>query len=124
MQRHLVLFASILFFAIGSCRSQITQKAPQPTKDPTVYKGVTDQNCAVEVTFGSRGSGVDGAAMDKVVAAIERKKLKHSARNIGREGETRICLPLSELKGKAKTAFINELKKIAKEGELVSVSIK
>ena len=124
MQRHLVLFVFVLCLGISSCRSQVKQSSPQPTQDPTVYKGVTDQNCAVEVSFGSRGSGVDGAAMDKLMALIEKKKLKHTAKNVGREGETRVCMTLSELKGKAKKAFINELKKIAKEGQLVSVSIK
>ena len=125
MQRIIQITAGILFFVIISCKSQVvTSKDPQPTDDPTVYKGVTDQACAVEVAFGSPGSGIDPIAYDKVIAAIERKKLASTAKNIGREGETRICLPLKELKGKEKEEFINELKKIAKEGQLVSVSIR
>lgn len=104
-----------------SCRSQ---NEPKVTKEPTVYKGVTDQTCAVEVAFGSYGAGIDAAALDKVKAAIDSRKLKSSGKSVGREGETRICLPLTELKGRKKTAFINELKKIAKEGQLVSVSIR
>lgn len=122
----------IIFFATGlfcmlilSCKSQvITPKDPQPTKDPTVYKGVTDQSCAVEMSFGSPGSGIDGAAFEKAQKLIEEYKLKSTAKNIGREGETRICLPLTELKGKRKTEFINRLKKIAKDGQFVSVSIR
>ncbi|MDI1356416.1 MAG: hypothetical protein PSX36_15980 [bacterium] len=124
MNRILILVTSIFVLASVSCKSQKNPTGPQATKEPTVYKGVTDQACAVEVAFGSYGSGIDAKALDKVMAAITSRKLKHTATNIGREGETRICLPLKELKGKKKTAFINELKKIAKEGQLVSVSIR
>jgi hypothetical protein len=115
----------LLSFFIGalSCRSQ-QQEGPQPTKDPTVYKGVTDKGCAVEVAFGSYGSGIDGAAIDKVMALISRYHQPHTSKSIGREGETRICLPLATLKGRKRRQFITALKKIAKEGQLVSVSIR
>jgi hypothetical protein len=62
--------------------------------------------------------------MNKVMASIEANKLSYTAKNIGREGETRICIPLFELKGRKKTSFINGMKKIAKEGQMVSVSIR
>jgi len=130
MERFIFLCSAILFFGISACKTQEkpkdaqVQTGPQVTDEPTVYKGVTDQNCEVEVAFGSYGSGIDGAALDKVMAEIDKKKLKYSSKNIGREGEVRICLPLNELKGKEKTTFIDSLKKIAKTAELVSVSIK
>lgn len=125
MKRLSLILSSFLFFSVFSCNAQDNSKTgPQPTKEPTVYKGVTDNACAVEVAFGSPGSGIDGAAYDKVMAAINDKKLAHTAKNIGREGETRICLPLTELKGRKKTQFIKQLKKIAKEGQFVSVSIR
>ena len=110
-----------------SCKSQqtkTTSAGPMDTKEPTVYKGVTNDSCAVEVNFGSYGSGIDGDALDKVIKAIDTRKFKSTAKPIGREGERRICLPLTELKEKEKTAFIEELKKIAKEAQLVSVSIR
>lgn len=124
--KRLNLFSAALFcFLIFACKSQvITSKDPQPTKEPTVYKGVVDKECAVEVSFGSYGSGIDGPSYEKIIKAIEDRKLKSSQKPIGREGETRICLPLTELKGKKKTEFINQLKKIAKEGQLVSLSIR
>jgi hypothetical protein len=125
MQRSIFLLSSMIVLSLGACKSQVvTAKDPQPTNEPSVYKGVTDQTCAVEVSFGSYGSGIDAVAYDKVTKQIENRKLKFTSKNVGREGETRICLPLKELKGKKKTAFINELKKIAKEGQLVSVSIR
>ena len=106
-----------------SCRSQ-QDTGPQPTKEPTVYKGVTDKSCAVEVAFGSYGSGIDGEAFKKTMTVIEAYKQPYTSKPIGREGETRLCMPLATLKGKKRTAFINELKKIAKTGQLVSVSIR
>ena len=106
-----------------SCRSQ-QDNGPQPTKDPTVYKGVTDKSCAVEMAFGSYGSGIDGEAFKKTMELIEAHKQPYTSKSIGREGETRICMPLATLKGKKRTAFISKLKKIAKEGQLVSVSIR
>jgi len=125
MQRFISFTAALVCLFIVSCKSQvINATGPQPTKEPTVYKGVTDNTCAVEMAFGSYGSGIDGAAFEKVTKLIEEWKLKSTAKTIGREGETRICLPLTELKGKKKTELINQLKKIAKEGQLVSVSIR
>lgn len=124
MKNQILFICTLFILAVTSCKSQTGQREPKPTKEPTVYKGVTDPACSVEMAFGSYGSGIDGKAYEKVIALIEKHKLKYTAKNIGREGETRICLPLKELKGKKKTAFINELKKIAKEAQLVSVSIK
>lgn len=126
MQR-LIFFGTVfLSFLIVSCKSQekTNTTGPQVTKEPTVYDGVTDNACAVEVAFGSYGSGIDGPAYEKVIKAIEDLKLQSTAKSIGREGEVRICLPLTEIKGKQKTDFIDQLKKIAKEGQLVSVSIR
>lgn len=125
MQRFISFTSVLVCLLIVSCKSQvINASGPQPTKEPTVYKGVTDNACAAEVAFGSYGAGIDGASFEKVNKLIEEKKLASTAKTIGREGETRICLPLTELKGKKKAEFINQLKKIAKEGQLVSVSIR
>jgi hypothetical protein len=100
------------------------QNEPKVTKEPTVYKGVTDNACAVEMAFGSYGAGIDAPSFEKVMALINSNKLAHTSKNIGREGEQRICLPLTELKRKAKSKLITQLKKIAKEGQLVSISIR
>jgi hypothetical protein len=121
------LIFCILFIASVSCKTKAkTNNSTESTSQtqPTVYKGVTNDSCAVEMAFGSYGAGIDGAALDAVVKKIEAKKLKYSAKNIGREGETRLCLPLTEIKGKEKKEFIDQLKKIASEGQLVSVSIR
>ena len=115
---------SLVFLMVLSGFTVKAQQGPKATSEPTVFKGVTDAACSVEVAFGSYGAGIDGKALDLVDAAILKRKLQNTRQNIGREGELRICLPLKELKGRKKTAFIKELKKIAKEGQLVSVSIR
>lgn len=124
MKSILTLFTASLFLFSFELLAQTKNEGPQPTNEPTVFKGVTDKACAVEIGFGSPGSGIDARAFDKVMAEITRKKLAYTSKNVGREGETRICLPLTELKGCKKRQFINKLKKIAKEGQYVSVSIR
>jgi len=127
MKHIIILFSSLLIFSIASCKSKAkavaTTENPEQ-KQPTVYSGVTNDSCAVEMTFGSYGAGIDGKSFEAAIAKIDAKKLKYSAKNIGREGETRVCLPLTEIKGKEKSEFIEQLKKIASEGQLVSVSIR
>ncbi|MBL7909994.1 MAG: hypothetical protein JNJ41_02920 [Bacteroidia bacterium] len=140
MKNSIILLSSVLFLGLASCKtkSKTTSTSTStstastntsdgtvtPTSDPTVFKGVTDKSCAVEVSFGSPGSGIDGPALDKVTALIDSKKLKSTSKTTGREGERRICLPLTELKENEKKDFIEQLKKIAKEAQLVSVSIR
>jgi hypothetical protein len=127
MKKCLFILCASFFLAFAACKSTAkTQTSSQPvvTDQPTVYKGVTNDTCAVEVAFGSYGSGIDLKAYDAVMKTIEAKKLKYSAKSIGREGETRLCLPLTEIKGKTKSEWIDQLKKIAAEGQLVSVSIR
>lgn len=124
MKSLITFMTAAVFLLPFSGKSQTENPGPQATNEPTVFKGVTDNACAVEVAFGSPGSGIDGKAFEKVMAVITNNKLKYTSKNIGREGETRICLPLTELKSKKKKKLINQLKTIAKEGQYVSVSIR
>lgn len=119
--KSLVLLGIIYFVGVQNLSAQ---NEPKVTKEPTVYKGVTDNACAVEMAFGSYGAGIDIPSFEKVMALISSNKLAHTSKNIGREGEQRICLPLTEIKRKAKSKLITQLKKIAKEGQLVSISIR
>jgi hypothetical protein len=127
MKNTFFIISSLLLLSFTSCKSKAkagTASQPTATDQPTVYKGVTNDSCAVEMAFGSPGSGIDLKAYDAVKAKIAAKKLKYSEKSIGREGETRICMPLTEIKGKEKSELIDQLKKIAAEGQLVSVSIR
>lgn len=140
MKHAIILLGGILLIGIAFCKTKSKVQTTTNTKtstsnsdakavnssttQPTVYNQVTDQACAIEVSFGSYASGIDGPALDKVNALIEAKKLKSTSKTIGREGERRICLPLTELKENEKKDFIEQLKKIAKEGQLVSISIR
>jgi hypothetical protein len=122
-KRILILVVAFVTLSVSS-KAQNTNKGPQATNDSIVYKGVTDLSCALEVQFGSYSAGIDGKAYDKIIALITSKKLKYTSKNIGREGETRLCLPLTELNNKGKKKFIEQLKKIARTGYLTSLSIR
>ena len=140
MKHAIILLGGILLIGIASCKTKSKVQTTTNTKtstsnsdakavnssttQPTVYNPVTDPARAIGVSFGSYASGIDGPALDKVNALIEAKKLKSTSKTIGREGERRICLPLTELKENEKKDFIEQLKKIAKEGQLVSISIR
>jgi len=93
-------------------------------KRQTVYKGVSDQNCALELAFGSYGAGIDRDAFAKCMAIIESYKLEHSSKSVGREGETRICLPLTGVSALKRRKITRKLKSIADKGQLVSISIR
>lgn len=82
----------------------------------------TSVTCSAKVSFGSYGSGIDGVKYEAIKKLIESKKLKFEEKRMGREGEREICLPLTELKATEKAAFIEQLKKTAEGGQLVSVS--
>lgn len=132
MKNTLILLSSVLLLTFTSCKSKskssstVTDPVVETTSEnqPKIYQGVTNDSCAVELAFGSYGAGIDGKALEAVTTRIEEKKLKYTAKSIGREGEIRICLPLTEIKGKEKSNFIDQLKKIALEGQLVSLSIR
>lgn len=116
------LVSCSLFFI--ACKAQDKSSAHKPTKDPVVYKGVINKDCAVEMQYGSYGSGIDDKAFTKTMGLIGRWAVNYSSTNIGREGETRLCMPLTELDSKKRRQFIDSLKQIARSGELVSVSIR
>jgi hypothetical protein len=97
-----------MFSAMSQTKSG-DQKAGEPT-------------CTVKINFGSAGGGIDLKTYDAVKKMIADKKLKFTEKNMGREGEKEICLPLKELKKRKKTEFIEQLKKTASGGQLVSVS--
>ena len=127
MKSFLLVSSGALFLSLAACRSKAkaaSASQPTATTQPTVYKGVTNDSCAVEMAFGSYGAGIDGKSYNAVVAKLAEKNLKYSTKAIGREGEVRFCLPLTEIKGKEKTEFIEQLKKIAASGQLVSISIR
>ncbi len=93
-------------------------------KRQTVYKGVSDQACAVEMAFGSYGAGIDRNAFEQFTKLAEANKLEYTSKSVGREGETRICLPMTGLSAMKKRKIIKKLKAIADKGQLVSVSIR
>lgn len=140
MKKSVILLSSVLFLGLASCKtkkSQTTTSGSSTTTSSQTTKTdsssdsstdanttVTDKNCAAEIYFGSPGTGIDGAALDKTTALLDGKKIKYTTKNQGREGERRICMPLTELKDSEKKELLDQLKKIAKEGQFVSLSIR
>jgi hypothetical protein len=113
-----LLVLSVVTIVLISCK---TKSASQNTSsgDKTAAGAST---CAAKVNFGSYGGGIDGVKYEAIKKLIEAKKLKFEEKRMGREGETELCLPLTELKKTEKAAFIEQLKKTAEGGQLVSVS--
>ncbi len=106
-----------VFSFLMMCLTTIEIKSQTTSKKETKV-----QKCAVKVSFGSPGSGIDGKTYEAINALIKEKKLKHTEKAVGMEGETEMCLPLTELKKTQKTEFIKQLKNIASQGQFVSVS--
>ncbi|MGZ3900566.1 MAG: hypothetical protein ACXVNM_04990 [Bacteroidia bacterium] len=119
MKNLIILLSSVLVVGLSSCKhKQKAQETPKTDPQPKT-EAVT---CEVTVSFGSMGTGIDGKKYDEIKKMIEDKKLKYTEKQQGREGERKLCLPLTELTGSDKTTFIDQLKKSASSGQLVSVS--
>ncbi len=113
------LVLSVVTLVLISCK---TKSATQNTSTGDKTSTEAASTCAAKVNFGSYGGGIDGAKYEAIKKLIEAKKLKFEEKRMGREGETELCLPLTELKKTEKAAFIEQLKKTAEGGQLVSVS--
>lgn len=114
MKNIITLLALVLSISIISCKTK--EKSSNSTTE-------SKATCTATISFGSMGGGIDGKTYDAIKGMIDSKKLKYTEKNMGREGEKEICLPLTELKGADKTAFIDQLKKSASSGQLVSLSV-
>ncbi len=88
----------------------------------TKSEGVTAA-CRVEVDFASYGSGINNEKFDELIKFLNDNKLKHQVTHRGREGERKVCVPLSELKGNDKATMESQLKKFEDKNTLISVSI-
>lgn len=119
MKNYIILLASLVIISLSACKHK--QKAQQTGVKPEP-KTEEVMKCAVTVSFGSMGTGIDGKRYDEIKKMIEDKKLKYNEKQQGREGERKLCLPLTELNANEKASFIDQLKKTASSGQLVSVS--
>jgi hypothetical protein len=109
----LILISTFLFINAASCQTKAKTQKGTKTKTPA---------CAVKIDFASPGTGIDYKTFEEMKKMIDDKKVKYTETRKGKEGETQWCLPLTELKGADKTAFIEQLKKTASAGQLVSLS--
>jgi hypothetical protein len=116
MKNFIILLSGVLIVGLSNCKhKQKAAETPKPATTEVV-------NCEITVSFGSMGTGIDGKKYDEIKKMIEDKKLKYTEKQQGREGERKLCLPLTELNATEKASFIDQLKKTASGGQLVSVS--
>ena len=74
MKRLSLILSSFLLFSVISCKAQDnTKTGPQPTKEPTVYKGVTDNACAVE---SQKKGNTSQYQLDKKNTIVEKRPQK------------------------------------------------
>jgi hypothetical protein len=110
------LILSVLLF-LGFTNIKAQENAP---------KGVTKhkkEKYALEISFISIGTGIDGASFDKIDAFIKNhpKKLVVNTIQKGREGEKIMYLKLAELSKKEKHEFIKEVEKLISNKNLVKI---
>lgn len=111
MIKHLFTLALILGIVIGGCKSKTVQTT---TSEPA---------CKVVFMFGSRGDGINEKKLTELTGLLDGKKIKYSSKVAGREGEKEICIPLTELKGKEKADFIEQLKTFEDKASYISISV-
>jgi hypothetical protein len=112
------LFALILISGMAMISVQCKSKSANTSTESNQEKP-----CKVVFNFGSYGSGINEGKHSELLTMLNEKKLKYTETVKGREGEKEICIPLTELKGKDKDAFIEQLKKLEDKNTLVSLSV-
>jgi len=100
----------ILFFFLSACKPK--QKETSST-----------QSCKALVNFKSIGGGIDYKKYEELLNLLNSKKLQFTDKMAGREGERELCIPLTELKGKEKVSFSEQLKTFESNESHISVSI-
>jgi len=116
----IIQHALFSLFVVGTCYAQ---QLPLATKDHLIYKGCVDSACALEISFASIGSGIDGTCYVKIEHYLQKKQLKYTAKSIGREGETRLCILQMPQSKKHKHQIIKDLRKILSQGQWVSMNV-
>lgn len=113
MIKYLFALAVVFTITVSACKS----------KTKTVQTNTPEPACKVVFMFGSRGDGINEKKLNELTALLDNKKLKYTSKVAGREGEKEICIPLSELKGKEKTDFVEQLKTFEDKSSFISLSI-
>ena len=126
--RIIVLILMVAFFnSFASCKS---------TKETEKYKTTTfsedsslstakqkEQIFRLSVSFYSIGAGTDATAIDKFNNMLKSysPQLKYELSRWGREGEINYCFQLKELNPNKQNTFINEVKKLLNDCQLVHI---
>ncbi len=107
-------------------------KIKQNEKEELIAKPATDREatvttskkCRLELSFISKGGGIDIDRQDKIKEFISShpKKPAFEERHWGREGEVNYCFQLKELSADEQKSFISEIKKLISSTDMVLVS--
>ena len=113
------LILPILFF-LGIIHVKAQENSSVSPKIETMPK---KEKYALVIAFISKGSGIDGAAYDKIDNYIKNHPKKPVVNIIqkGREGEKSIYLKLDELSKKEKKEFIKEVEKLTAGNDLIMI---
>jgi len=118
---------ALLALALLVCGSLSAQTKTKNPKKKSESKNEVELNKTVKyrlvISFISKASGIDHKAHEKIKEFIEKhpKKPAFETFHWGREGEIDYCLQLKELSTKEQTVFIEDIKKLIDDKEMVLV---
>lgn len=127
-----VIFWLILIVTLSSgCKPKqnaVTPKpvssAPAPTGDEIAAKNQAFNN--VVISFYSKGQGVNAKAVETIENFLKEYPLKvhhdipYNKISWGREGEIDFCISLAELKGEDRRIFVEKIRELIKQFELIN----
>ena len=110
-----ILLLIICTLAVLSCKS--TKETDQKVEPAT--QQVEANNVRFIVSFISIGSGTDQKAKSKLADLLKSLEIEFNTVSWGREGETDYCLKLDDLDSANQVSFIEEVKGLLENSELV-----
>ena len=121
-----IILATTMLIAFAACKSSKKTEKTNTTSSENPITGQAeqkDQLFRLSVSFYSIGAGTDASAIEKFNNMLKSNspQLKYEISRWGREGEINYCFQLTELKKEKQTAFINDIKKLLSDCQLVHI---
>ncbi len=127
--KQLFFLASLISLACISCKSKKeTAKTTEPAKTETTATATSTADAPVNyrlvLSFISKGAGPDHKRQEAIMAYVNNHPKKPVYKTVlwGREGESDFCFTLSELNKTETASFINEIKKIVGDTDMIKVT--
>ncbi|HWY38937.1 MAG TPA: hypothetical protein VNY73_10285 [Bacteroidia bacterium] len=117
-----ITFLSLALLISGSLAAQTKKESKKKAKAKEEASAKEVQYRLV-LSFISKGGGIDYKAHEKIKDFIEKypKKPAFAVHHWGREGEVDYCLHLKELSAKEQVTFVEEIKKLIDNQDMVLV---